>query len=70
MPVRFGRQFLILATDGVWDVTEIGQAVQIVQVRVAAVIARVTWGASDARMKRLQRLIACWVPVPVFPLRF
>ncbi|CAN0498045.1 unnamed protein product, partial [Ectocarpus sp. 8 AP-2014] len=26
-------QFLILATDGVWDVTEIGQAVQIVQVR-------------------------------------
>ncbi|CBN78332.1 Protein phosphatase 2C containing protein [Ectocarpus siliculosus] len=24
-------QFLILATDGVWDVTEIGQAVQIVQ---------------------------------------
>ncbi|CAM9155825.1 unnamed protein product, partial [Ectocarpus fasciculatus] len=23
--------FLILATDGVWDVTEIGQAVQIVQ---------------------------------------
>lgn len=28
-------QFLILATDGVWDVTEIGQAVQIVQVRQA-----------------------------------
>lgn len=29
-------QFLILATDGVWDVTEIGQAVQIVQVRRTA----------------------------------
>lgn len=27
-------QFLILATDGVWDVTEIGHAVQIVQVGV------------------------------------
>lgn len=26
-------KFLILATDGVWDVTEIGQAVQMVQVR-------------------------------------
>lgn len=31
--VPFSLQFLILATDGVWDVTEIGQAVQIVQVR-------------------------------------
>lgn len=31
-PRSFVGQFLIMATDGVWDVTEIGQAVQIVQV--------------------------------------